>query len=408
MVANQARPTDWIDRRPEKDEWDNPELMQYENQVDPYPMFARKRAEEPVSYSQGRDAYDVYTYDESVEVLTDWERFSNFMTSSIDGHLMDRDPPEHPPLRSMAADQLQPGDVREMRSQIEQRADDLLDAALADGREFDFVDEVAVPLPVGVIADILGVPQEKRDTFRKWSNEFTSAPPADADEETKERMNKERMRAAQNLLEFFDTELEKREENPQDDLITNMLRVEQESDLLSRSQTKANCSMLLTAGNVTTTTFMANALWTYAEEGIISDIQAGEIDLVDANEEVLRYRSPVTEVRRIATEDTEVGGVEIPEGSKMLVYLNSANRDEAVFEEPDLFRPDRPNLSKAIPFGKGIHFCIGAPLARLEAEIVLGKLLERVDEVELLEDTITPVLSAAIYGPAELPIRVSM
>jgi cytochrome P450 len=408
MVANQARPSDWIDRRPDKEEWDNTELLQYENQVDPYPMFAQKRAEEPVSYDEDRDAYDVYTYDETVEILSDWQRFSNFMTHGMDGHLMDRDPPEHPPLRSMAKDKLQPGDVREMRSQIEQRADDLLDAALADGREFDFVDEIAVPLPVGVIADILGVPQEKRDTFRKWSYQLTSTPPADADEETKERMDKERIQASLNLNDFFGTELEKREENPQDDLITNMLRVEQESDLLSRSQTKANCSMLLTAGNVTTTSFMSNALWTYAEEGVISDIQDGEMDLVDANEEVLRYRSSVTEVRRIATEDTEVGGVEIPEGSKVLVYLNSANRDETAFEKPDTFWPDRPNLSKAIPFGRGIHFCAGAPLARLEAEIVLGKFLERVDEVELLEDTITPILSAAVYGPAELPIRVSM
>jgi cytochrome P450 len=394
--------------RPAPEEWDPAELLTESRQRNPYPWFAEMRAAGPVRYDADRDAYDVFSYDDTVEMLTDWERFSRHNTSFIGGSLMDRDPPEHEELRGMAADSFLPGKIRKYRPMFEKLADDLLDEALAGDTTFDFVEEVAKPLPIMIIADMMGVPADKMDDFRKWSKDLTSSPVTLDGIQSKEKAQKRKHNAAQKLLDFFEAEIEKRETEPRDDLISTMVQAEQASDLVSRRQTKANCAMMLAAGNITTTTYMANALWTYIEEDVIGALKTGEIDLVEANEEVLRYRSPVTSMKRRATVDTVLGGTEIPEGAKVVSYLNAANRDPTVFENPDEFRPGRDPPKEAIPYGKGIHYCLGAPLANMEAEIMLGKFLERIEDAELFVEEIEPLISTAVYGPAKLPVRVEL
>lgn len=406
MAGTEQSPESW--ERPSQESWDPDELLTEERQRNPYPWFAEMRSRAPIRYDESRDAYDIFSYDETVEMVTDWERFSRHKTSFMGGSLMDRDPPEHTDLRGMAADYFMPGAIREYQPRFEEMANDLLDDALADGAEFDFVDEIAKPLPIMIIADMMGVPAEKMDSFRKWSKDLTSSPATLEGVQSKEKAKERKHGAARKLLSFFETEIEKRETNPQDDLITQMVQAEAESDLVTREQTKANCSMLLAAGNITTTTFMANALWTYIEEDVIDDLKSGEIDLLDANEEVLRYRSPVTSMKRRATEDTTLGGTSIPAGKKVVSYLNAANRDPDVFEDPDEFRPEREPPKEPIPYGKGIHYCLGAPLANMEAEIMLGNFLDRIEAAELRVDEIEPLISTAVYGPAELPIRVEL
>jgi cytochrome P450 len=397
---------DYTERSP--GEWDPDELLTADAQRDPYPWFAQMREQGPVHYDETRNAYDVFGYDETVEMLTDWERFSRHKTSFIGGSLMDRDPPEHTELRGMAADWFQAGAIREYRPTLEEMTEELLDDALSGDDEFDFVEQVAKPLPIMIIADMMGIPKHKMDSFRKWSEDLTASPASVEGVQTEAEGRQRRMNAAESLLSFFDSEIEKREENPQDDLITMMVKAQEQTELVDRSQIKANCSMLLAAGNITTTTFMTNAIWTYIEEDVIPELKTGTIDLVAANEEVLRYRSPVTAMHRRSHEDTELGGVSIPKGVKVTSYINSANRDESVFEAPDEFRPGREPPKEPIPYGKGIHYCLGAPLANMEAEVVLGEFLERIEDAELLTDDWEPLVSTSVFGPAELPIRVAV
>jgi cytochrome P450 len=257
-----------------------------------------------------------------------------------------------------------------------------------------------------IIAEILGVPTDRRHEFRRWSLGLLNPAEGDTGLETDEDLptSEEALGLVQ---EFFDRELQKRAENPRDDLITTIVQAEQESDLVTRELATINCTLLLLAGNVTTTTYMSNAMWTYLEEDLIDDLQSGAIDLEAANREVLRYRSPVNKIKRIAAEATTLGGVAIPKGAILTAFLNSANRDEAVFGAPEEFRPGREDADAAIPFGQGVHYCLGDTLANLEADIMMGKFLERVDDVELLVDQIEPLRMSTIFGAAELPIRVS-
>jgi cytochrome P450 len=256
-----------------------------------------------------------------------------------------------------------------------------------------------------IIAELLNVPSEKMDTFRKWSATLATAPEGNSPEAFAE-LEEKQGKAMGALQELFEAELERREETPMEDIIMDHIRAERESDLVDRSNVLANLSMLLIAGNVTTTQYLANAVWTFDEEDVVEDLQTGEVPLMDALEEVLRYRSPVMPGKRIATQDTEIAGVKIEEGQRVVGWLSAANRDPAVFEDPDEFRPGREYEKEPIPFGKGIHYCLGAPLANMEARIFFEKFLDRVDDWEVAVDEIDPFVSSEIYGPRQLPIRV--
>lgn len=388
------------------DQWMASELASTERQRNPFPWFREMRAEGPVRYDDERDAYDVFRYDEIITLATDWKRFTRDNTSFIDGAMMDRGPPEHTELRGMAEVSFRPGNLREYRPEFGRQADALLDDALAGSNSLDFVEDIAKPLPIMIIAEMLGVPTDKLDTFREWSTALAEAP-AQPTPEARQATERRKLDALEQVTTFFDREVTKRETDPRDDLITTMLQAEEESEIITRQQTIANCAMLLIAGNITTTTYMANALWTYVEEGVVSDIQDGTLDIQEANEELLRYRSPVIAIKRFAKEDTEIAGTSIEEGSMIVGYIPSANRDERVFEDSDEFRPGRERPKEPIPFGKGIHYCLGAPLANMEAEIMLSKFFDRVEDVSLVNDEIEPFFSSEIYGPVDLPITVT-
>ncbi|MEF8813745.1 MAG: cytochrome P450 [Halovenus sp.] len=382
------------------------ELEGRERQLDPFSWFEEMRAQGPIRYDESRDAYDVFHYDEIVEMTVEYERFGKKGTSFIDGAWMSRDPPVHTELRSMAENFFRPSYVEEKYGpHIEQRVDDVLDDALEQDGAFDFVEHVATPIPVMVIADILGVPSDRMETFRDWSTDLIAAP-SDPSPKAKQETFEQMMDSIDTVEEFFADEIEKREENPQDDLITKFVRAESEYDLLDRENTIACCGMLLVAGNVTTVSYLTSALWTFIEEDVIEDLQEGTMSLEDALEEVLRIRPAVMPQKRIARKDTELAGVEIPEGARVNGWIGSANRDEQVFEAPNEFRPDQTYDKDPIPFGKGIHYCLGAPLANLEAELLFTELLDRIEDAELATDDITPYFSPEIYGAAELPVRL--
>ncbi|WP_255197608.1 cytochrome P450 [Halorarius litoreus] len=382
------------------------ELATKARQLDPYPWFREMRAQGAVRYDDARGTYDAFHYDEVVELSVEYERFGKEGTSFLDGAWMSRDPPIHTDLRSMAENYFRPSYVQEHYGPaVERHVERLVDEAVARDGPFDFVEAVAKPLPILVIAEMLGVPSEKLDTFREWSTALIGAP-TEPTEAAKQDVQERMLAAIDSLNDFFRDAIERREDEPKDDLITKFVQAESAYEHIERENTVACCGMLLVAGNVTTTAYMTSALWTFIEEGTIPELQGETVDLGDALEEVLRYRTPVMPQKRIAREDTELGGVEVPEGSLVTGWLSSANRDEAVFENPDEFDPTRSYDETPIPFGKGIHYCLGAPLANLEAQTLFTELLDRIDGATLATDEITPYFSPEIYGAAELPVTL--
>jgi cytochrome P450 len=385
--------------------WLPGELATTERQRDPFSWFASMREAGPVRYDEQRETFDVFWYDEVSEVITDYERFSRVGTSYIEGHMASRDPPLHTELRNGVADYFRPRFLKNYREEIKGQAEQLVDEALADGETVQFVDDLAKPLPILVIAEMLGIPGEKLETFREWSRTLAAAPETDS-VAARRQLEAEQDRALSEVKDFFAAALEKRETTPRNDLTTAVLRMEQESDLLDRDNAIAQCGHLLIAGNVTTTAFLANAIWTFIEEGVLEAVIDGHLNLEDALEEVLRYRSPVMPGKRYARTDTEIAGVDVPEGARVMAWLSSANRDERAFREPDAFVPDRDPDIQPIPFGKGIHHCLGAPLARMEARVLFTTLFDRIEGATLTEEPIQPFFSPEVYGPAELPVTV--
>nr|WP_238717456.1 cytochrome P450 [Natronorubrum halophilum] len=308
------------------------------------------------------------------------------------------DPPEHDRLRGFVDERFQPGAVRDYQPQVEEVLGDLLDNLEGEER-FDFVDEFAIPFPVIVIAELLGIPAKRREQFKAWSDALV-ARPEDGTQEEMKRVQRERQQAQQEMGRYFATLLEERRGGDGDDLVTLAANAEK----LSRGEKVGFCMLLLLAGNITTTNLLTNAIWCFEEQGMTDEIRTGEIDHKRAIEETLRYRSPIQSLKRIAVEDVELNGQQIQAGDVVTLWLGAANRDPEIFDEPEEFWPERhPN--RHIAFGTGVHFCLGAHLARMEADVALKQLLERFERVETDLSNLRPL--NALYGLESLPCEAS-
>lgn len=384
-------------------------IRSQEGRLSPFGWYAEMREERPVHYDEQRETWDVFRYDDVDRILKDHDSFTakraleDGQASSGDADelpmlqtMITTDPPEHTRLRGFVDERFQPGSIREYRPRVER----VTEAVVADleGRErFDFVDGFAVPLPVTVIAELLGIPAERRDQFKAWSDALVARPEDDSQAE-RQRVQREQRQAQREMGRYFATLLEDRAGGTDDDLIT----LAADSDL-SRGEQIGFCMLLLLAGNITTTNLLTNAIWTFEEEGLTDAIRRGEIDLESAIEETLRYRSPIQSLKRIALEDVELHGQQIRAGDVVTVWLGAANRDPERFDAPEAFRPERrPNPH--IAFGTGVHFCLGAHLARLEATVALEQLLERFDRLDADLWSLRPL--SGLYGLESLPCDV--
>jgi len=392
------------------------ELEGREAWLDPFEWYADVREHSPVRYDEARDTWDVFRYDDVKAILADDERFST-SPRNIDGFqepeegqgfmldtMLLQDPPRHEELRSVVDDAFQPRVIRDLEPRIRAITTDLLDDVLADGDgELDLVESLAYPLPVIVIAELLGVPPEERDQFKRWSDTIVRGASADVDPET---FVQEQQQAGQEMAMYFLSQIEDRRENPRDDLLTTIATEEGEGGRLSHREALGMCMLLLVAGNITTTNLVTNAVRCFDEHesALFDDLAGDERALGTAVEEVLRYRSPVQAMTRVPLDAVEVGGETVAAGDRVVVWLGAANRDERQFPEADSFVPDRtPN--QHLGFGYGTHYCLGAPLARLEAKIVLAELTDRLSAIEVVDADLQPVRSSFIYGVESLPIR---
>ncbi|PTL81458.1 cytochrome P450 [Vitiosangium sp. GDMCC 1.1324] len=298
---------------------------------------------------------------------------------ALSQHMLMTDPPDHTRLRTLVSKAFTPRRVEELRTRITTIAGELLDTARARGSSMDLLDAFAFPLPIIVIAEMLGVPVEDRDQFRDWTGVIVS-PPSDGNFEPVQKAGEQFARYFQNLLA-------RRRAEPRDDLLSALMSVEEQGDRLSPTELLSMLFLLLVAGHETTVNLIGNGVWALLKHPEqLERLRANPALIESAVEEMLRYRGPVeTSTFRWATQDTEFRGQVIPAGEAVIASLMAADHDPEQFPEPEKFDITRePN--RHIAFGFGIHFCLGAPLARLEATIAINLLLERMPRLRFWMD----------------------
>ena len=312
------------------------------------------------------------------------------------------DPPKHGAMRRIANPNFTPRGVRARRDDIDAIAGEILDSALQD-TELDFVERIAAPFPLAVIAAVLGAPRRDIDDLFRWTNEIIGKddPEYRREGETPGQTIK---RARGELHGYLLGLIQARRDNPGDDLVTLLIRSDIDSKPLTDAQLLAYAELLVEAGNETTRNAISGAILAFTENpGEWEKLRASRELLPEAVEEILRWVSPISHFTRVATEDVEVHGVTIPAGEQVALYFASANRDEDVFDDPFEFRVDRrPNPH--LTFGFGEHFCMGAHLARVEIEVMYEHLLGRVKSFEVAG--VMERLSSITNGSIKrLPIR---
>lgn len=374
----------------------------------PFPLYERLRSETPTTRDPHTGAWIVLDYDGVKRVLNDSDAFSSAAsppgTITADW-LIFADPPRHTKLRALVMRAFTPRAVAGLQWRIHEIASDLLDG-LRERDEIDLVSEFSVPLPLRVIAEMLGAPSADIGRFRRWTDAIVSlSHTVSGDPRAGKAVADVRIVNAE-MREYLPTLLEARRISPTEDLLTRLVHAEIDGDRLTDDEILGFFQLLLLAGHETTTNLIDNAIIALCEHpDQLALLRAAPDLLTPAIEEVLRFRSPVQTMFRVARAPVTLGTSVIPAGSLVLAMIGSANRDPGRFAEPNRFDVTRtPNPHVA--FGHGIHFCVGAPLARLEAHTALELLLERWTTFALAsDDPWEPREAFHVHGPSALRVK---
>jgi cytochrome P450 len=392
--------------------------------LDPYPFYHRIREVDPVNWSavpgSGPDgAWYLFRHDDILALLRDqrlgreWQRLlppgetppvppPDSFGAMVENWMLFRDPPTHTRLRSLVTKAFTPRAVQALRSQIEAAADDLLDRALDRGREMDLIADFAFPLPVTVIALILGVRPEDRGQFREWSMALAKA--IDLDKGLDPEIGALADRATRGLGDYLRVIVAERRQAPADDLISGLLAAEEGGIRLTEEELIATLVLLLVAGHETTVNLIGNgtiALLRNPDQ--LARLRDAPDLMTGAVEELLRYDSPVQITFRFVFEEIELRGKTIRPGEWVGFVLGSANRDPAVYPDPDRLDVGR-TVGRTAAFGMGIHFCLGAPLARLEGEVAFRALLTRCPDLRLATEAPDWRSGIVLRGLKSLPV----
>ncbi|MDX5474239.1 MAG: cytochrome P450 [Bacillaceae bacterium] len=323
------------------------------------------------------------------------------LVKSQRNQMLFRDPPDHTRLRRLVTQAFTPKIVQRLKPSIQSIANQLLEKKEGQ-HEFDIVKDFAYPLPVIVIADLLGVPAEDREIFKEWSDSFIKTIDLDPTMETLVHGNKVTI----DFRNYFREIVRERTEKPKDDLISGLIQAKDLDGKLSEDELLDMCILLLVAGHETTVNLIANSLLLLLTHKDQQALLREQPELIgSAIEEVLRYESPVQITNRFVAEDMDFHGHKLKQGDAVMVWLSAANRDPARFENPDVFDIKRkPNQHLA--FSLGSHFCLGAPLAREEAIIAVQTFLEKYPNVELATDSVQWSSSPLMRSLKSLPVTV--
>lgn len=376
-------------------------------QADPYPTYRALRDDCPVYWSPDIHSWVLSRHADVGAALDDPDTFSSArgiyptprgvdMTQLFLPMMIMTDPPRHSQLRALVSRVFTPRRIARLEEGVDTLAGQLLDEATA-GSGCDLVAAVAGPLPAMVIADLLGVPVEDRHQFREWSTALVQARPD-------EGLGGPGMTAAAALYGYFEAFLEQRRRDPRDDLLSDLVQAEADGQRLSKDELLGFCLLLLVAGHETTSNLIGNGAVVLAQHPAARQRLVADPTLIpQAVEELLRFDSPVQGLSRTLRQDVTLYDTILAEGDSVLLLYGSANRDERVFPDPDRFDLDRA-AGKQLAFGHGIHFCLGAALARLEARIAFAGLLRRVPDWQVDPSRTARLTSGPIRGYASLPV----
>lgn len=350
----------------------------------------------PFLLDEREQSLKVFRFRDVQQILLDTRTFSSQtdIGRGMAASLVTSDPPRHRHLRDLVTQRFTPRIVERLEDRITAIVHRLVDAVIPTGH-MDVVDDLAHPLPTTVIAELLGVPAEDGQQFRAWSDAILER-----------QLSPERERQIQtDMATYFAKVIEQRRQKPEDDLISALLSAEIDGERLTERDLLSFCVLLLVAGNETTTTLIGNMMLCFDTfPAAFQTLQENPSLLTSAIEEVLRYHSPILTVSRRATVDTSLSGWEIKAGQYISPLVAAANCDESVF--PDALTFDiRRNPNRHLAFGYGIHFCLGAPLARLEAKIAFTVLLERLTNIQRVQDIpLEPIRDSGAQGIKHFPI----
>ncbi|WP_224249225.1 cytochrome P450 [Hyalangium gracile] len=390
---------------------------------DPFPLYARLRREAPVTFAPGFHLWLVSRYQDVMTVLKDTRRFSSrdilrppvdlpkelveLLTASgysADYPLLGDDPPAHTRIRALVGKAFSPPNVSAMEPRIRAIARGHLDALLRNGTRADLISNLAWALPMDVITELLGVPHADRNQIREWTEHekliFVPQIPPDA-----LRRAVEGVAAFRRYLRAL---VEDRQKNPREDILSTLIsaRIDGENPLTTLELMNL-ASVLVFAGNETTTNLIGTTLLHLLRKPALwEELRANPAAIPNTIEEALRFDAPVVGMMRTATEPVQLGGANIPAGARLLLLFASANRDETVFTDAERFDLHRANASRHLGFGHGTHYCVGAPLARLEARVALGLLIEHLPNPRLAAgETISYLPNLIHRGPGRLMVE---
>ena len=381
--------------------------------LNPYPKYAELRVKDPVHWSPMLEAWVISRYAEADAILRDHKRFSNYTAdqrrrrgpraAGIENpggvSMLFLDPPNHTRLRALVSKAFAPPAIAALSERIDGIVRELIDQ-IPHPAKFDLIETIAYPLPVIVMAELLGVPVSERAQFKHWSDkrarvlEPTITPPE----------VQEANRATHEMDAYFRGVIEERRQSPREDLISTLVAAEEAGDKLSSDELLVMLRLLMIAGNETTTNLIGNGMLALLQNREQLQLLRSQPTLMEqAVEELLRYDTPVQLDFRIAKTDLELGGKKIAAQQGVLTLLGAANRDPAVFPDPDRLDITRRNAGH-LAFGRGIHHCLGAPLARLEGRAAFSALLERFSDLYLLKERADFRDNVVLRGLRKLPI----
>jgi cytochrome P450 len=393
-----------------------------EYRANPYPMLKRLREEAP-AYRSPLGFIALSRYDDCVTMLrhphatTDsrktprWRDEVTKQGFDPDALLAEGnppflflDPPDHTRLRGLVSKAFTPRVVEGLRPRVEEIVEELLDEAATRGT-FDAIEDFAYPLPVRIISEMMGVPPEDEAKFRGWSREMARS--LDPDFVLAPDVIERRQKAGAEFSEFFRDLIAKRRMDPEDDLLSGLIAAEEEGHKLTEVELVTTCILLLVAGHETTVNLIGNGLNALLRNRDQFELLHDEPSLIKtAVEELLRYDAPVQLTGRDALEDIQLTDTTIREGEGTVLLISGANRDPAQFADPE--RLDiRREENRHLAFGMGIHFCLGAPLARVEGQIAIGEITRRFPKAELLDTTPRYKENITLRGLAELNLRLA-
>ena len=380
--------------------------------ADPYPTYHRLRAEDPVHHNP-LGFWVLTRYEDVVVALRDprlvKEPIAAFVAARFGAampamglSMLDRDPPDHTRLRGLVSKAFTPRVVEALRPHIQKIVDGLL-ARVEGAGTMDLIEEFAYPLPVTVICQMLGVPVEDRERFKQWGLDIARGLdaillPPDSD------VARRSVAARRALADYFRALIAERRAAPRGDMLSDLIAAEEAGDKLSEDELLATCILLLVAGHETTVNLIGNgtlALLRHPDQ--LRRLRENPGLIGSAVEELLRYDGPVQRTARIPSADVRFDGLTIGKGEMVMPFIGAADRDPAQFPDPDRLDITRTD-NRHIAFGWGIHFCLGAPLARVEGQIAIGTLVQRLPRLALATDRPEYRQSLTLRGLTTLPV----